>query len=64
MNKLKKVKLANLTKETLKMKELSNILGGSDVMLLDGCRSYICSKATDDNIQYCNPGAVCTDGIR
>lgn len=61
MKKLSKIKLADLTSETSKVKveEMKKITGGVD--LRDGCVRGVCSQKV--NTLYCEGGAVCTSGI-
>lgn len=62
MENLKTIKLSDIIKnEELDSKSLSEVKGGADAMLLDGCYSGICSIQI--NPEYCAGGAVCTSGI-
>jgi hypothetical protein len=59
---LKNLKLTDLVKESkLDPEALSKLKGGVEIMLLDGCKTGICSIKI--NPDYCSGGAVCTSGI-
>lgn len=62
MEKLKTIKLSDVVKsEQLDAKSLSEVKGGADIMLLDGCYSGICSVQL--NPEFCAGAAICTHGI-
>lgn len=59
---MKNIKLIDfIPDEHVDASALSKVLGGAEIMLLDGCYSGICSQRV--NTSYCSGGAVCTRGI-